>query len=804
MNIKSISFLLAILTVLVPSFISAKEISEQEARTRALNFRNSSAPMSRSHSNADRLTLARTTFIKEMNVPAFYVFNSGIDEGFIIVSGDDRLPSVLGYSTAGSFDSSSLPPALEWMLDSYRQEIEHFLENSGDAIIGKSAVSTTDDREIIEPLLSTKWSQHAPYNDLCPSWEGEKCPTGCVATAIAQIINYHQSPDKGEGTYSYQWADRTLSFDYENTEFHWDRMRDEYDFLSSDISAQEVAKLMYACGVGVRMGYSPSGSGSAGALAKRFLVENMKYDTDAEILWINNYSPTEWTDIIHSELSAGRPVYADGGGHAFVCDGYAGDSYFHFNWGWGGYGDGNFLFSALSPSPQDSFHKDLIVLTNIKKRENGKQPLTGDIIYKGDFIYDTESDNFILSSIYSQSSIDFSVTLGIEVLELTTEESKFLATTDIMLHKVEIMGPFAMVPSLKPDPFKVDLSSLSPGNYKIYPAYTIGSRPWKRLRCMWTEQDHVDLSISNDGTATYTNPGPSVSADLDLVKIEIVENGQAMPYGYAHEDLRLSTIIRNNSEFPASYIIIISKDNQEIYQHKNSFIVEPNSELESSFNIPAGLYDFTTGEYEVNLYNTAGELQNPTPLTFTIVDKGLPDLEATAIAYTGKKEEYGCTYLDLTVKNNADYSYNESLLPHEIRKDGFPVYTYRIESWYIAPKSEVTMTLTIFTLLSEGDYEMDVFDYTGKKINSTPLTFTVLDNASSVENISKENVEIKITESGLEITGLLPDEEISVYDIMGHRVSSSKAIDGSARIQLYQKGLYIIKSKSITRKISIR
>lgn len=790
---------MAILTVLVPSFISAKEISEQEARTRASNFRNSSAPMSRSHSNADRLTLAHTTFTKKMNVPAFYVFNSGIDEGFIIVSGDDRLPSVLGYSTTGSFDSSSLPPALEWMLDSYQQEIEHFLENSGDAIIGKSAVSTTDDREIIEPLLSTKWSQHAPYNDLCPSWEGEKCPTGCVATAIAQIINYHQSPDKGEGTYSYQWADRTLSFDYENTEFHWDRMRDEYDFLSSDTSAQEVAKLMYACGVGVRMGYSPSGSGSNAAFLKRLLVENMKYDTDAEILWINNYSPSEWTDIIHSELSAGRPVYAEGGNHAFVCDGYAGDSYFHFNWGWGGYGDGNFLFSALSPSPQYSFHKDLNVLTNIKKRENGKQPLTGDIIYKGDFIYDTESDSFRISPIENWSTIDLNVTLGIEVFKTDTEESKFFRVTEIMLDKVDFF-----IHGSGPGSFKVDLSSLSPGNYKICPAYTISSHPWRRLRCLWTEQDHVDLNISNDGTATYTNPGPSVSADLDLVKIEIVENGQAMPYGYTHEDLHLVTTVRNNSEFPALYIIKISKDNQEIYQNKNSFIVEPNSELESGFNIPAWLYDFTPGEYEVNLYNTTGELQNPTPLTFTIVEKGLPDLEATAIAYTGKNEEYGYTYLNLTVKNNADYSYNQSLLPHEIRKDGFKVYTYKIPSWYIAPKSEVTMSMVIYTLLSEGDYEMDVFDYTGKKINSTPLTFTVSDNASSVENISKENVEIKITESGLEITGLLPDEEISVYDIMGHRVSSSKAIDGSARIQLYQKGLYIIKSKSITRKISIR
>lgn len=803
MNIKSISLLLVILTTFVPSFISAKEIDVQEARTIALNFRNSSAPMSRSSNSADRLTLARTTFTERMNVPAFYVFNSGIDEGFIIVSGDDRLPSVLGYSNTGSFDSSSLPPALEWMLDTYQQEIEHFLENGGNAIIGKSTASVTDNREIIEPLLSTRWDQNAPYNELCPLWEGKKkCPTGCVATAIAQIINYHQWPDKGEGTYYYQWADKTLSFDYENTEFHWDRMRDKYDRLSTDISAQEVAKLMYACGVGVQMGYSPSGSGSNIAFLKRLLVENMKYDTNAEILWINNYSPTEWTDIIHSELSAGRPVYAEGGGHAFVCDGYAGDSYFHFNWGWGGYDNGNFLFSALSPSPQDSFHKDLMALTNIKKRETGKQTLTGDIIYKGDFIYDMESNNFILSSIYSQSSIDFSVTLGIEVFDLNTGESRFLEMTDIMLPKAEWMGSFASISSLKPDPFKVDLSDLSPGNYKIYPTYTIGSRTCKRLRCMWPQQDHVDLNISKDGTATYNNPGPSVSADLDLVKIEIVENGQIMPYGYAHEGLDLVATIRNNSEFPASYIIKISKDNQEIYQKKGLSIVEPQSEYRSGFNIPVFTYDFTPGEYEVNLYNTAGELQNPTPLTFTIIDKGLPNLEATAITYTEKNEKY--TYLDLTVKNNANYSYNQSFLPLEIRKDGFNVYRDKIRSWYIAPESEVTMPITIRTLLSEGDYEMDVFDYTGKQINSATLTFTVSDNASSIENISKENVEIKVTESELEISGLLPDEEISVYDIMGHRVNSSKAIEGSVHIQLFQKGLYIIKSKSITRKISIR
>lgn len=296
----------------------------------------------------------------------FYIFNSNDGVGFVIVSADDRTHPIIGYSDKGYIDCNTLPQGVAWWLSEYSRQIESAIRNNvlpteeitreWDMLKNKSYLSAT---EVVSPLISTTWDQAPYYNVKCP-YNGltqSYTLTGCAATALAQVMKYWEWPIVGNGHYSYNtfWYG-TQSANFGATYYDWANMPDSVVATSTANQMYAVATLMYHCGVAMDMNYGYDGSGIKNASQIANAVKNyFRYSSNTKVADKSNYSESDWISILKSQLDASQPmVYCgsgSGGGHAFVCDGYRSDNYFHFNWGWSGNADGWYPVSDLAPGP---------------------------------------------------------------------------------------------------------------------------------------------------------------------------------------------------------------------------------------------------------------------------------------------------------------------------------------------------------------------------------------------------------------------------------------------------------------------
>ncbi|MCR5151660.1 MAG: C10 family peptidase [Prevotella sp.] len=381
-----LSLFLCMVTILM-----AGPIDSLEALRRARHFvnsRNATAPR--------KVKMAHQTARKTSATTAsqYYVFNVGDREGFVIVSGDDQTAQILGYADNGTFEPDNIPSNMKAWLDGYSRQIDWLRQHQG---LSASSPKTVE-REKIAPLIQTQWNQGVPYNNDCPTFlNGAKSVTGCVATAMAQLMYYHQWPAASTKTIpSYTWAKKwgneQLHNEMKVTEFHWDDMLLTYSKDETNTNAvKAVSTLMSYCGAAVKMDYADNVNG--GSLASSTLVpEALKdyFDYSATTRYIDrdNYTIDKWTEVIYSELEARRPVFysgqSSGGGHAFIVDGYDSDDLFHVNWGWGGFCDGYFLLTVLHPDSDEgigashsadgySYGQDAII--GIKKNE-GEPPVS--------------------------------------------------------------------------------------------------------------------------------------------------------------------------------------------------------------------------------------------------------------------------------------------------------------------------------------------------------------------------------------------------------------------------------------------
>ncbi len=342
--------------------LQAAQVSVTDARQVADQFFSVKAQRMPAVAGQSAIRLAYTA-----DQERFYVFDRGVNGGFVVVAGDDRLPQVLGYSVMGDFDANVMPDGLRYWLDEMNRQIA-FLQSHPAVKVHRPAPPVT----VVEPLLTTKWDQGAPYNNLCPYYynsagDSARAVTGCVATATAQVMNYNKWPDVGRGSHSYMcnvnnMTPTQLSADFSQSVYQWDLMLDEYDAGSSPESCEAVAKLMSDVGISINMGYGAS-SGAYEDVAMRSLVEFFKYSDRCYLLNRDYYSALEWDQFLFDEIGAGRPIIycgytissTDSGGHAFVLDGFDSDGYFHVNWGWGGDSDGYFLVSLLAPGSGMNF-----------------------------------------------------------------------------------------------------------------------------------------------------------------------------------------------------------------------------------------------------------------------------------------------------------------------------------------------------------------------------------------------------------------------------------------------------------------
>ena len=346
--------LMGLLLGLLPAIgAMAAQVDVQTAQSQAAQFL-ASRQAGKLMSHAPSLQLAHAErSMASLTACDYYVFNTSDGSAFVIVSGDDRAATVLGYGD-GRLDMSNLPCNLQWWLNQYKEQMEYLYAHPGLQVEAAPSITATDDNTVM-PILTCNWSQSEPYYNFCPVVNGMHCVTGCVATAMAQVMYYWRYPAScgpipGYTTHGGTNSARFYVEGLPGTTFDWDNMIDSYLNNYTAKQADAVAVLMRYCGQSVSMGYGVDGSGAytAGQLSG---LKFMGYASGMSHLYRRSYGRSNWAALIENEMRANRPILYSGddptGGHAFVLDGMR-DGMFHINWGWAGTGNGYFALDAFN------------------------------------------------------------------------------------------------------------------------------------------------------------------------------------------------------------------------------------------------------------------------------------------------------------------------------------------------------------------------------------------------------------------------------------------------------------------------
>ena len=316
----------------------------------------------------------------------YYVFNDDTGKGFVVVAGDDKMGEVLAYSHEASIDMANLNPEARYLFDSYRQVYEKLGKNKGLTTRAKTATKATDD---VQPMLKSKWGQDYPYS------KQTQYVTGCVATAVAQVMYYHRWPAQGKGQESYKVTfDNTVrSADFTKSHYDWDNMLPDYNRRNVTTKQEDaVALLMNDVGIATNMQYTDRVSGTQSYMAERALRNH--FDYDAALVTRANEGDDNFIEIVKKELRNGFPLYISGdsktgGGHAWVCDGFDKEDMFHMNFGWNGQADGYYSLATLSVTStgsefngaQHSFNKHIQVIAIHPNKPNTPK-IDDDIAYQ--------------------------------------------------------------------------------------------------------------------------------------------------------------------------------------------------------------------------------------------------------------------------------------------------------------------------------------------------------------------------------------------------------------------------------------
>ena len=344
---KITTLLMTALVAIAPMVSLASPIDALTARETASRFLGESGVGSRMKAPASpvdlRLVYQEPSEVSPL-VADYFVFDTG--GGFVIVSGDDRAEAVLAYGDA-TLDMNDLPCNLQWMLDHYKQQMEWLFNHEG-AQVGRMAPAPST---VIAPLLHCTWSQGTPYNDLCPINKGAHCVTGCIATAMAQVMYYWKYPDELPDLPAYVAHFNNIYVPaLPGTHLDWDNMLDAYGYMPyTQEQGEAVATLMRYCGQATNMEYGTDGSGS-GTWNQMAGMQVFGYSMGALLVHRDDYDADTWRGMMLEDLSNGIPILytgmGDAGGHAYVVDGY--DGYrFHINWGWEGSGNNYFALDAF-------------------------------------------------------------------------------------------------------------------------------------------------------------------------------------------------------------------------------------------------------------------------------------------------------------------------------------------------------------------------------------------------------------------------------------------------------------------------
>lgn len=455
--------------------------------------------------------------------------------GFAVMANDDNVEAVLGYTATAVYDSLALPEGLQWWMRNVGEVLATAPRYSRSSTLQYNKTGV----ESVKPMLTTKWGQGEPYNLQCPiklySNDG-RMATGCIATAMAQIMRYWNYPATGDGDDIFDIR-YYLYADYAGTSYQWDNMLPEYGKGEySEAQGNAVAELMMHCGVAVNMKYSDTESGAQGQYVPGALRDHFRYNTNVGYRNRTYHHDSEWMGSIYKELAAGRPLLYLGQdskmsyGHAFVFDGYDEDGMVHVNWGWDGNYDGYFDINLLNSGYMGMAFTDLqsmvcgIGMADDEIEHSVELGLTEDLaLYpttKGDNIFTLTDENF---TIWNLNDYDLKGTIA--MVMPTRLSTRVLATiesfpnTDEWGQTTEAFRSFTY--KNYPGEYEITIpKTLSNGTYYMYLAFREeGYDNWQPL---WAADGIVSFfQVTKQGSnievvgvrGQYTTPVSGIKAD---------------------------------------------------------------------------------------------------------------------------------------------------------------------------------------------------------------------------------------------------------------------------------------------------
>ena len=443
---------------------------------------------------------------------AYFAVNT--DGGFVLVGADDRMPEVLGYSDNGAFDTDNIPPAMRFLLQCYEEELESIGNQSSPIYKQKASFAT------IDPLMTCQWNQNAPYNNYAPMYSSTgKCVTGCVATAMAQIMYFYQHPATGTGSHSYMWVctnpvgeSGMLSANFGQTSYQWSEMLPSYKGYATPEQEDAVATLMYHCGVSINMGYGSS-SGAYTDEVPKALNTYFSYDANYQRIQKIMYPADSLNAIIYAELAANRPVLVSGhndeGGHAFVCDGCDNKGYFHINWGWGGNNDGHYLLTALNPGKSQGiggttkgYNKGTCFFIGIQPAKTGTpkaipQMATTDFTVSSESFNRSATFSVSISRLENYGLNNFNGSYGVALYD---EDETQLVSVLKQVDNCSLSAGYHYTGAVSVTNISIP-NAIPSGTYHLCAVYKDANYAWMRMMC--TEDDYYRTLILDGSQATF-------------------------------------------------------------------------------------------------------------------------------------------------------------------------------------------------------------------------------------------------------------------------------------------------------------
>ena len=530
----------------MPSF--ADDRSEQEMQTIALQALCSS----NLQSGGAKKAAANIAVEKYQSLDMVNVY--GIKgKGVVFISKDDDIEPVLGISDE-DFDVNNMPCGMKWWLNTANKSLERMKAKGITYSANPMAASGRPTY-----FIKTYWNQDKPFNNLCPQINGSAAPTGCIATAMAQIMKYYQYPatSKGTGIYSVttykdkndkdgttKWYKRELGHTYQ-----WTAMLSSYGIMSEDEN-DAVATLMADAGAASQMNYQANGSGTIEWYAAKGFAENFRYDSLAiSCLQRDFYTDAEWMEMVRKEMEAKQPVLYCGsdeieGGHAFLLDGIQEDGKVHVNWGWGKSGDGWFDIDVLRPNitgfTGEGFNIGQSMVLGFKKQEtpSADEENISQWVTDGYSFYISNNELHVkLTNAYNYSHRVFEGRLDIVLQGMGDNSSKLytdpIFETDTETPYVDMLSGFNYGDKDQPEvDFNLsqepELKNISAGTYKLF----LGSKSTKEkaYQCLRSVGGTIiyTLTVAADGTMTLAQDGTSA------ISAVAVKQNISAPYTYIY------------------------------------------------------------------------------------------------------------------------------------------------------------------------------------------------------------------------------------------------------------------------------